>query len=100
MLSPMTARNALACAISSFRDNPRLFGTHDNQPRAFLFSFGQFGARHWNKADVYRTAKATSDRITESVAFEPLEQPDEHTPTVRRVGNIGSDRRASAAETR
>jgi glucosylceramidase len=36
------------------------------------------------KADVYVTAKGTSDRLTqkESVEFEPLQQPDEHDPTV------------------
>jgi hypothetical protein len=34
------------------------------------------------KGDVYLTAKNTNDRITkkESLKFEPLEQPDEHTP--------------------
>ncbi len=41
-------------------------------------------ARHWSKAEVYVTAKATNDRITkkESLTFLPLEQPDEHTPTI------------------
>ncbi|MCK6561831.1 glycoside hydrolase family 30 protein [candidate division KSB1 bacterium] len=41
-------------------------------------------ARQWSKAEVYVTAKATNDRITkkEPLTFLPLEQPDEHTPTI------------------
>lgn len=36
------------------------------------------------KADIYLTAEKTNDRITkkESQSFEPLEQPDEHVPTI------------------
>ena len=35
-------------------------------------------------AEIYVTAKGTEERITrkESLAFQPLEQPDEHTPTI------------------
>lgn len=41
-------------------------------------------AKQWSKAEVYVTAKATNDRITkkEPLTFLPLEQPDEHTPTI------------------
>jgi glucosylceramidase len=41
-------------------------------------------ARQWLKADVYVTAKGTTERLTlkESPSFEPLEQPDEHIPTI------------------
>ena len=37
-----------------------------------------------DKAALYLTAKGTNDRITkkDSMRFEPLEQPDEHTPTI------------------
>jgi len=40
--------------------------------------------RQWLKADLYVTAKGTADRITqkESPVFQPLEQPDEHIPTI------------------
>jgi hypothetical protein len=35
-------------------------------------------------ADVYVTAKATGDKLAkkEPLVFEPLEQPDEHDPTI------------------
>lgn len=41
-------------------------------------------AKQWSKAEVYVTVKATNDRITkqEPLIFLPLEQPDEHTPTI------------------
>lgn len=41
-------------------------------------------ARQWSKAEVYVTAKATGDRIArkEPLTPIPLEQPDEHTPTI------------------
>ncbi len=41
-------------------------------------------ARQWLKAELYVTAKGTGDRIAqkESPSFQPLEQPDERTPTV------------------
>lgn len=52
-----------------------------------LFSFpglAQENKASYLQADVYLTTKNINDRITkkESLKFEPLEQPDEHTPTI------------------
>ncbi|MGE5810509.1 MAG: hypothetical protein ACM339_03350, partial [Ignavibacteria bacterium] len=52
-----------------------------------LFSFpglAQDKRASYLKADIYLTAKNTNDRIAkkESLKFEPLEQPDEHIPTI------------------
>lgn len=53
-------------------------------PRAREHQDVAISIRQWLKADLYVTAKGTADRITkkESPVFEPLEQPDEHTPTI------------------
>ena len=53
-------------------------------PRAREHQDVAISSRQWLKADLYVTAKGTADRITkkESPVFEPLEQPDEHTPTI------------------
>lgn len=46
--------------------------------------FAQSAAEKWSKADVYVTAKGTNDRIAkkESLNFQTIDQPDEHTPTI------------------
>lgn len=55
--------------------------------RQFLFLFLFFTTiltAQWNSADVYITAKGTNDRLAKKAALAtaPLEQPDEHMPTI------------------
>jgi glucosylceramidase len=56
----------------------------DQEMRAQEFYGGTTTPHQLLKADLYVTAGGTSDRLTqrEPLVFEPLEQPDEHIPTI------------------
>ncbi len=72
-------------------------------------SFAQSTSEKWNKAEVYLTAKGTNDRIAkkETLAFQTIEQPDEHTPTIildkdkkfQTIAGIGGALTDASAET-
>ncbi len=63
----------------------------------------------WNAAEVYLTAKGTTDRLTRKAALtpRPLAQPDEHTPTImldrskrfQTIAGIGGALTDASAET-